>query len=144
MQRIFGGIDSPRILFDSFTKPPTRSRTRSNFDDHLHSNRLRSATSHESPSGALKKNNRRVKHLRRYGRGEQRFDIPTVDVAINFDIPSHSKDYFTEPGEPLERVGRDDVELFQRIRGVIVKKMVKFVVDKEQAMLLKERAAETN
>jgi ATP-dependent RNA helicase DDX47/RRP3 len=78
-------------------------------------------------------------------------DIPLVDIVVNFDVPTHSKDYIHRVGRTA-RAGRSgkaitivtqyDVELIQRIEFLVGKKMDLWPVDNEEIALLQERVAE--
>ncbi|KAI9141231.1 P-loop containing nucleoside triphosphate hydrolase protein [Paraphysoderma sedebokerense] len=78
-------------------------------------------------------------------------DIPSVDVVINYDVPSNSKVYIHrvgrtaragKSGKSITFVTQYDVELFQRIEKVIEKKLDEFPIRKEEALLLMERVDE--
>ena len=80
-------------------------------------------------------------------------DIPAVDLVVNFDIPTHSKDYIHRvcrtaragrPGRSVTLVTQYDVELLQRIETAIGKKLTEFPggSDREMVMLLSERVGE--
>ena len=78
-------------------------------------------------------------------------DIPSVDIVINFDIPTHSKDYIHRVGRTARagRAGKSitfvtqyDVEFIMRIEKVIGKKMELWPTDEEEVALLRERVGE--
>ncbi|KAL1447206.1 hypothetical protein WDU94_002798 [Cyamophila willieti] len=78
-------------------------------------------------------------------------DIPHVDVVVNFDIPTHSKDYIHRVGRTaragragiaITLVSQYDVELYQRIEHLIGKKLPLYKTEENQVMVLTTRVAE--
>ena len=78
-------------------------------------------------------------------------DIPSVDVVINYDIPTHSKDYIHRvgrtaragrTGKSITMVTQYDIEPYQRIEALLGKKLDEFSINKQDAMSLHERVSE--
>lgn len=78
-------------------------------------------------------------------------DIPMVDVVINYDVPTTSKDYIHRVGRTA-RAGRSgkactfvtqyDVELIQRIEKDLGRTLEPYQIEKEDVLLLQERVSE--
>ncbi|KAF8590173.1 DEAD-domain-containing protein [Ramaria rubella] len=74
-------------------------------------------------------------------------DIPSVDIVINFDVPTHSKDYIHRVGRTARagRAGKSitmitqyDVEFVQRLEDVLGKPLELWPTNKEEMLLLHE------
>merc|ERR1719471_2619977 len=113
---------------------------------------LNGQMSQDKRSGMLKKFKQRNRNvLIATDVASRGLDIPHVDVVINYDIPTHSKDYIHRVGRTA-RAGRAgkaatfvsqyDVELYQRIEHLLDKKLPLYPSVEEEVMLLGERVAD--
>ena len=78
-------------------------------------------------------------------------DIPSVDVVINYDLPGHGKDYIHrvgrtaragKSGKAIAMVSQYDVEVYQRLEGLLGKQLPKYDLDEETVLILLERVSE--
>ncbi|KAL7741016.1 hypothetical protein ACLKA6_013454 [Drosophila palustris] len=78
-------------------------------------------------------------------------DIPHVDVVVNYDIPTHSKDYIHRvgrtaragrSGQAITIVSQYDIELYQRIEHLLGKQLPLYKCEEDEVMALQERVAE--
>ncbi|KAH9620572.1 hypothetical protein KSS87_002109 [Heliosperma pusillum] len=78
-------------------------------------------------------------------------DIPLVDMVVNYDIPSNSKDYIHRVGRTA-RAGRTgvavslvnqyEIEWFIQIENLLGKKLPKHPAEEEEVLVLLERVTE--
>lgn len=78
-------------------------------------------------------------------------DIPSVDIVLNYDLPSDSKTYVHRVGRTA-RAGKSgmafsfltqyDIEVWQRIERALGKELDEYKVKRDEAMVFAERVAE--
>ncbi|EAL67300.1 hypothetical protein DDB_G0280147 [Dictyostelium discoideum AX4] len=80
-------------------------------------------------------------------------DIPSVDLVINYDVPTNSKEYVHRvgrtaragnSGRAITIVTQYDVEMYQRIEFVLKKKLDSFPCQEETVLIFLERVQEAH
>jgi ATP-dependent RNA helicase DDX47/RRP3 len=79
-------------------------------------------------------------------------DLPNVDLVINFDLPGHGKEYIHrvgrtaragKAGQAIALVTQYDVEVYQRLEGLLNCKLPAYpIASEETVLILLERTAE--
>lgn len=78
-------------------------------------------------------------------------DIPSVDMVINYDIPTNSKDYIHRVGRTaragrtgvaISLVNQYELEWYLQIEKLLGKKLPEFPAEEEEVLLLLERVTE--
>jgi ATP-dependent RNA helicase DDX47/RRP3 len=78
-------------------------------------------------------------------------DIPFVDLVINYDIPTHTKDYIHrvgrtaragKSGRAVNLVTQYDVEYYQKIEEYVGKKLDAYPSEESTVLILMERVSE--
>jgi len=78
-------------------------------------------------------------------------DIPSVDIVINYDVPSNGKDYIHrvgrtaragKSGRSVTMVTQYDIEIYQRIEAMLDQKLEEFSTQKDLVMVLHEQVSE--
>lgn len=78
-------------------------------------------------------------------------DLPAVDVVMNYDLPGHGKEYIHrvgrtaragKSGKAIAFVTQYDVEVYQRLEGLLGTKLPEYKTDEETVLVLLERVNE--